>query len=75
MLAYYVERDLLLPRENLDRYTASADRYMASADLSADRSTGAAAGLVDRLRAKFAFRRAVDGTDANRCLRAWGPLG
>ncbi len=68
ILAYYAERDLLVPAENMARHLAFvSDHEPAGADVGG--------GLADHLRAKLLFRRAVDGTGADRCARAWGPLG
>ncbi|MEM7321936.1 MAG: hypothetical protein AAF531_02525, partial [Actinomycetota bacterium] len=87
-LVHYLEADLLLPAENLDRYLrehADQDplvsrpggpiRPARSVGFGGDTRGGMVADVTDTLRHKLGFRRAVDGTGAHRCQRAWGPIG
>ncbi|MEM7325333.1 MAG: hypothetical protein AAF531_19755 [Actinomycetota bacterium] len=87
-LVHYLEADLLLPAENLDRYLrehADQDplvsrpggpiRSARSLGFGGDTQGGMVADVTDTLRHKLGFRRAVDGTGAHRCQRAWGPIG
>lgn len=70
ILAYYAERDLLVPVENLNRHVDRGSAY--GSVLNTAPSDGSPA---DYLRFKLAFRRSVDGSGDDRCIRAWGPLG
>ncbi len=87
-LAYYVQNQLLLPAENLDRYlrdhpdedpsvSRGGEPVMSARSLGfgADRPDGFVAEIGDLLQYKLGFRRAVDATGAHSCQRVWGPLG
>lgn len=89
-LRYYQDNQLLVPQENLARYLRQheAENPLVAAGggvpvlartlglaPSVNDDWGIGAELGNTLRYKLAFRRAVDGTGAHRCQRAWGPLG
>lgn len=87
-LDYYVKNDLALPVETLDRYLLSnpdENPLVATGDgetstartlgYGQDPPSGFVENAASYLRYKLAFRRAVDHTGADRCLRVWGPLG
>lgn len=86
-LGYYVENDLLVPQENLDRYLVArpAENVVLDYDgvalparqvgIGVGRTSGWLESLSSHLRYKLGYRRAVDGSARGRCLRAWGPIG
>ncbi len=88
VLAYYLDKDLLLPIENLDRHLLAnpdeqvlvrhGDTVIDAAELgigTRPRSGGVWHRVASELRHKFGFRRAVPDSPDGACLRAWGPLG
>ncbi len=87
-LSYYVDNDLLLPVENLDRYllTHRGERVLvrhrgevidaAQLGLGTEAPSGSVWQWIgSEFRHKFGFRRAVPRSPSGTCLRAWGPLG
>lgn len=87
-LAYYVDNELLLPAENLDRYLSDIEdgdpviktgvgpmSARAAGYGTADGGSGRWQRLQAVLQRKLGFRRAVNHADDGSCLRSWGPLG
>ena len=85
---YYLDKDLLLPIENLDRHLLAnpdeqvlvrhADTVIDATELgigARPRSGAVWHRVASELRHKFGFRRAVPDSPDGACLRAWGPLG
>jgi hypothetical protein len=86
-LQFYVDRNLMVPTENLDRHLAEhldenpmivldgASVPARSAGYGEGTEGGVFASVTSVISHKLLFRRAVHQGDETACLRAWGPIG